>query len=64
MKRSIFYLSLLYVLGSCSSFKEVKAFATNSGKVLKAIKILTILSLETVITNAQKELLKTPIFKL
>ena len=38
MKRSIFYLSLLYILGSCSSFKEVNAFATNSGKSIKSYK--------------------------
>jgi hypothetical protein len=36
MKRSIFYLSLLYVLGSCSSFKEVKAFAANSEESIKS----------------------------
>ena len=38
MKRSIFYLSLLYVLGSCSSFKEVKAFAANSEESIKSYK--------------------------
>lgn len=38
MKRSIFYLSLLYVLGSCSSFKEVKSYATNSGESIKSYK--------------------------
>ena len=36
MKRSIFYLCLIYALGSCSSFKEVKAFAANSGKSIKS----------------------------
>ena len=38
MKKFSFYLSLLYVLGSCASFKEVKAFAINSQKSIESYK--------------------------
>ncbi len=38
MKRYIYYLSLIYVLGSCSSFKEVKSFARTAEKSINSFK--------------------------